>query len=133
MLRVLAVAMVASTSGAGVPVGAFVKVPAMLTVVAEIPVTSLALLLGVDKLMSECRALTNVIGNGVVAISRGEGELDAESLRKTLREGQVPEIRWSELESSCQETTTSCLASSKVTRRPVCIAAMVIHNATECE
>jgi aerobic C4-dicarboxylate transport protein len=49
-------------------------------------VQALALLLGVDKLMSECRALTNVIGNGVatIAVSRWEGDLDKESLRKIL-------------------------------------------------
>jgi aerobic C4-dicarboxylate transport protein len=86
-LRILLVAMLASTGGAGVPGGAFVKVAAMLSVIPDIPVASLALLLGVDKLMSECRALTNVIGNGVatMAVSRWEGELDAESLRRALR------------------------------------------------
>jgi len=86
-VRILLVALVASTGGAGVPGGAFVKVAAMLSVVPEIPLASLALLLGVDKLMSECRALTNVIGNGVatIAVSRWEGELDAAQLQKALR------------------------------------------------
>ena len=86
-LRILLVAMIASTGGAGVPGGAFVKVAAMLSVIPDIPVASLALHLGVDKLMSECRALTNVIGNGVatMAVSRWEGELDAPSLRRALR------------------------------------------------
>jgi aerobic C4-dicarboxylate transport protein len=51
-LRILLVALVASTGGAGVPGGAFVKVAAMISVVPGIPVASLALLLGVDKLMS---------------------------------------------------------------------------------
>jgi aerobic C4-dicarboxylate transport protein len=92
-LRILLVAMLASTGGAGVPGGAFVKVAAMISVVPGIPVASLALLLGVDKLMSECRAITNVIGNGVatIAVSRWEGELDASTLRQRLRGGQVPE------------------------------------------
>ena len=86
-VRIFLVALVASTGGAGVPGGAFVKVAAMLSVVPEIPLASLALLLGVDKLMSECRALTNVIGNGVatIAVSRWEGELDAAQLQKALR------------------------------------------------
>jgi aerobic C4-dicarboxylate transport protein len=77
-LRLLLFSMVASTGGAGVPGGAFVKVAAMLSVIPAIPVQSLALLLGVDKLMSECRAITNVIGNSVatIAVSRWEGELD---------------------------------------------------------
>lgn len=86
-LRIFLVALVASTGGAGVPGGAFVKVAAMLSVVPGIPIASLALLLGVDKLMSECRALTNVIGNGVatIAVSRWEGELDAAHLQRVLR------------------------------------------------
>ncbi len=85
-VRLLLFSMVASTGGAGVPGGAFVKVAAMLSVIPAIPVQSLALLLGVDKLMSECRALTNVIGNGVatIAVSRWEGDLDKETLRKIL-------------------------------------------------
>jgi len=86
-LRIFLVAMIASTGGAGVPGGAFVKVAAMISIVPGIPVESLALLLGVDKLMSECRAITNVIGNGVatIAISRWEGELDAATLQRKLR------------------------------------------------
>ncbi len=58
-----------------------------LIVVPEIPVASLALLLGVDKPMSECHALTNVIGNGVatIAVSRWEGEVSGENLRRALR------------------------------------------------
>lgn len=85
--RILLVSFVASTGGAGVPGGAFVKVAAMLSVVPQIPLASLALLLGVDKLMSECRALTNVIGNGVatLAVSRWEGEVGASKLRRALR------------------------------------------------
>jgi aerobic C4-dicarboxylate transport protein len=90
-LRILLVALVASTGGAGVPGGAFVKVAAMISVVPGIPVASLALLLGVDKLMSECRAIANVVGNGVatIAISRWEGELDAATLQERLR-GDTP-------------------------------------------
>lgn len=81
--------MVTSTGGAGVRGGAFVKIAAMLSVIPAIPVQSLALLLGVDKLISECRAITNVIGNGVatIAVSRSEGELDKETLRKILASG----------------------------------------------
>ncbi len=85
--RILMVAILASMGGAGVPGGAFVKVAAMLSVVPEIPVVSLALLLGVDKLMSECRAITNVIGNGVatIAVSRWEGEVSAAELQRAMR------------------------------------------------
>ncbi len=86
-VRILLVSFIASTGGAGVPGGAFVKVAAMLSVIPQIPVASLALLLGVDKLMSECRAVANVIGNGVatLAVSRWEGEVDAACLRRGLR------------------------------------------------
>ena len=92
-VRILLVSFIASTGGAGVPGGAFVKVAAMLSVVPQIPVASLALLLGVDKLMSECRALANVIGNGVatLAVSRWEGEVDAAQLRRGLRGEPNPE------------------------------------------
>ncbi len=85
-LRILLIAMVASTGGAGVPGGAFVRVAALLTVIPGIPVQSLALLLGIDKFMSECRALTNVFGNGVatIVVSRWEGELDVGQMRKVL-------------------------------------------------
>jgi aerobic C4-dicarboxylate transport protein len=90
VVGILLFAMIASTGGAGVPGGAFVKVAAILSVIPEIPeipVASLALLLGADKLMSECRALTNVMGNGVatLAVSRWEGELAAAQLRRALR------------------------------------------------
>ena len=51
------------------------------------PIESLALLIGIDRFMSECRAVTNLIGNGVatVAISRWEGEVTGETLRERLR------------------------------------------------
>jgi len=86
-LRILLFALVASTGGAGVPGGALVRVAVVLSSIPAIPAASLALLLGVDKLLSECRALANVIGNGVatIAISRWEGELGAEELRQGLR------------------------------------------------
>jgi aerobic C4-dicarboxylate transport protein len=54
--------------------------------VPDIPIQSLAILLGIDKFMSECRALTNLVGNGVatVVISRWEGELDVKKLHETM-------------------------------------------------
>ena len=59
-----------------------------LLAVPGIPIESLALLIGIDRFMSECRAITNLIGNGVatVAISRWEGEVTKETLRERLRE-----------------------------------------------
>ena len=54
--------------------------------VPSIPVQSLALLVGIEKFMSECRALTNVVGNGVatLVVSRWQGELDVENLRRVM-------------------------------------------------
>ncbi len=54
---------------------------------SPVPVAAMALVLGIDKFMSECRALTNLVGNGVatVVISRWEGELDTAQLNATLR------------------------------------------------
>ncbi len=88
-LTLLAVAMLSSKGASGVTGAGFITLAATLSVVPGIPVESLALLVGIDRFMSECRALTNLIGNGVatVVISRWEGEVTAEALRgkMTLR------------------------------------------------
>lgn len=57
-----------------------------------VPIESLAILVGIDRFMSECRALTNLIGNGVatLVVSRWAGEVSAETLRARLREGMEP-------------------------------------------
>ena len=85
-LGILAVAMVTSKGASGVTGAGFVTLAATLAIVPDIPIQSLAILLGIDKFMSECRALTNLIGNGVatVVISRWEGELDADKLHETM-------------------------------------------------
>lgn len=79
-------AMVASKGASGVTGTGFVTLAAILSAVPSIPVQALAVLVGIDKFMSECRALTNVVGNGVatLVVSRWEGELDPELLRKSL-------------------------------------------------
>jgi aerobic C4-dicarboxylate transport protein len=62
--------------------------------VPSIPVQSLALLVGIEKFMSECRALTNVVGNGVatLVVSRWQGELDVENMRRVMeRRPENPE------------------------------------------
>ena len=70
----------------GVTGAGFVTLAATLAIVPDIPIQSLAILLGIDKFMSECRALTNLVGNGVatVVISRWEHELDVEQLNKAM-------------------------------------------------
>jgi aerobic C4-dicarboxylate transport protein len=87
-LGLLLVAMVTSKGASGVTGAGFVTLAATLAAVPSIPIESLALLIGIDRFMSECRALTNLVGNGVatVAISRWEGELSKETLRENLRQ-----------------------------------------------
>jgi aerobic C4-dicarboxylate transport protein len=85
-LGILVIAMITSKGASGVTGAGFVTLAATLQVVPDIPIQSVALLLGIDKFMSECRALTNLIGNGVatVVISRWEGELDKDALHATI-------------------------------------------------
>jgi len=85
-LGILVIAMITSKGASGVTGAGFVTLAATLAIVPDIPIQSLALLLGIDKFMSECRALTNLIGNGVatIVISRWEGELDAHALHETM-------------------------------------------------
>ena len=86
-LGLLFVAMITSKGASGVTGAGFVALAATLAAVPGIPIESLALLIGIDRFMSECRAVTNLIGNGVatVAISRWEGEVTKETLRERLR------------------------------------------------
>jgi aerobic C4-dicarboxylate transport protein len=83
---VLAVAMLTSKGASGVTGAGFVTLAATLSIIPDIPITSLAIIIGIDKFMSECRALTNLIGNGVatIVISRWEGELDAQKLHDAM-------------------------------------------------
>jgi len=85
-LGILAIAMITSKGASGVTGAGFVTLAATLAIVPDIPIQSLALLLGIDKFMSECRALTNLVGNGVatVVISRWEGELDSKKLHEVM-------------------------------------------------
>jgi len=85
-LGILVIAMITSKGASGVTGAGFVTLAATLAIVPDIPIQSLAILLGIDKFMSECRALTNLIGNGVatVVISRWEGELDKHALHATM-------------------------------------------------
>ena len=90
-LLLLGVAMLSSKGAAGVTGSGFVTLAATLSVVPSLPVAGLALILGVDRFMSECRALTNFIGNAVAAlvVARWEGELDSERLAKALGGGDL--------------------------------------------
>jgi aerobic C4-dicarboxylate transport protein len=85
-LGILVIAMITSKGASGVTGAGFVTLAATLAIVPDIPVQSIAIILGIDKFMSECRALTNLVGNGVatIVISRWEGELDAKALHDTM-------------------------------------------------
>ena len=85
-LTILGVAMLTSKGASGVTGAGFITLAATLAVVPSIPVAGLALILGVDRFMSEARSLTNFIGNGVatVVVANWEGELDRTALRRQL-------------------------------------------------
>jgi aerobic C4-dicarboxylate transport protein len=86
-LTILAVAMLTSKGASGVTGSGFITLAATLAVVPSIPVAGLALILGIDRFMSEARALTNLVGNGVAAIvvSSWEKELDRKALHDQLQ------------------------------------------------
>ena len=86
-ISLLLVAMITSKGASGVTGAGFITLAATLQAVPGIPIESLALLVGIDRFMSECRAITNFIGNGVatVVISRLENELTVDTLNGNLR------------------------------------------------
>ena len=88
-LTLLAVLLLTSKGAAGVTGSGFIVLAATLPLVGNLPVGGLALILGVDRFMSEARALTNVIGNGVASlvIARWTGDLDRDTLARQLRSG----------------------------------------------
>jgi aerobic C4-dicarboxylate transport protein len=85
-LTLLAVLLVTSKGAAGVTGSGFIVLAATLSTVGHVPVAGLALILGIDRFMSEARALTNLVGNGVatLVVARWCGELDEERLRAGL-------------------------------------------------
>jgi aerobic C4-dicarboxylate transport protein len=85
-LEILLVLLLTSKGAAAVSGGGFITLAATLSVVGNLPVAGLALLLGIDRFMSQARAIVNLIGNGVasVVISRSEGELDCDLANRML-------------------------------------------------
>jgi aerobic C4-dicarboxylate transport protein len=97
-LGIIGILLLTSKGAAGVTGSGFIVLAATLASVGTIPVASIALILGVDRFMSEARALTNLIGNGVatIVISRWEGALDRERMDRVLAnetdaEAETPE------------------------------------------
>jgi len=91
-LGILLVAMLTSKGASGVTGAGFITLAATLMVVPSVPVAGLALILGIDRFMSEGRALTNIIGNGVatIVIARWERALDRPRLETELAAGWQP-------------------------------------------
>ena len=85
---ILAVALLTSKGASGVTGAGFITLAATLAAIPDnpVPVAAMTLVLGIDKFMSECRALTNLVGNGVatIVVSAWEGELDRDMLRSAL-------------------------------------------------
>ena len=92
-LLLLGVAMLSSKGAAGVTGAGFITLAATLSIVPSVPVAGMALILGIDRFMSECRSLTNFIGNAVatVVVTRWEKALDREQFDAALA-GQLPSV-----------------------------------------
>ncbi len=98
-LTLLGVLLLTSKGAAGVTGSGFIVLAATLSAVGHVPVAGLALILGIDRFMSEARALTNLVGNGVATVVVGKwcGELDSERMtrvlnRETDAEADEPEL-----------------------------------------
>lgn len=99
-ILLLAVAMLSSKGAAGVTGSGFITLAATLSVVPTVPVVGMAIILGIDRFMSEARALTNFIGNAVacVVVSNWEGELDRERMTRVLN-GDMHDLSVAEAEA----------------------------------
>lgn len=97
-LTLLAVLLLTSKGAAGVTGSGFIVLAATLSAVGHVPVAGLALILGIDRFMSEARAITNMIGNGIACIVVGHWlkEVDNDVLKKTLGSSVSKEIEHAE-------------------------------------
>ncbi len=91
-ITLLLVAMLSSKGAAGITGAGFITLAATLAVVPDVPIAGMALILGIDRFMSECRALTNFVGNAVatLVVARWEGELDQKQLKTALSGASLP-------------------------------------------
>ncbi len=91
-LALVLVAMISSKGAAGVTGAGFVILATTLSVVPSVPVAGMTLILGIDRFMSECRALTNFIGNAVatIVVARWEGALDTQRLAAAMAGQPMP-------------------------------------------
>lgn len=93
-ITLLLVLLVASKGAAGVTGSGFIVLAATLSAVGHLPVAGLALILGIDRFMSEARALTNLVGNGVatIVVAKWCKELDEDTLQRELASGGKTEV-----------------------------------------
>jgi aerobic C4-dicarboxylate transport protein len=91
-LTIFSVAVLTSKGASGVQGASFIALVGTLSVIPTIPVAGMALILGIDRFMSMCRALVNMIGNGVatIVVARWEGELERKTLFEQLSHSSVP-------------------------------------------
>ena len=109
-LGIIGVLLLTSKGAAGVTGSGFIVLAATLASVGTIPVASIALILGVDRFMSEARALTNLVGNGVatVVVAKWENALDEDRMRRMLdhetetRSVRARRSRWGRLSRCCR-------------------------------
>ncbi|MBA1201261.1 dicarboxylate/amino acid:cation symporter [Pseudomonas capeferrum] len=94
-ITLLLVLLVASKGAAGVTGSGFIVLAATLSAVGHLPVAGLALILGIDRFMSEARALTNLIGNAVatIVVAKWVNELDTDTLQSELASGGSPIVQ----------------------------------------
>jgi len=93
-LSILAVSLLTSKGAAAVTGGGFITLAATLAIVPDVPLAGLALIVGIDRFMAECRGLTNLVGNGVAAlvVARWEKQLDRAQLKRELLAGPTTTI-----------------------------------------
>ncbi|APR52206.1 C4-dicarboxylate transporter DctA [Sphingomonas koreensis] len=91
-IALLAIAMISSKGAAGVTGAGFITLAATLSIVPDVPVAGMALILGIDRFMSECRSLTNFIGNAVatIVVARWDNALDTAALHNALNAPTAP-------------------------------------------
>ena len=124
----LTVLLLTSKGAAGVSGSGFIVLAATLSAVGDIPVAGLALILGVDRFMSEARSITNMIGNGIacVVVGRWVGELDKEQLKETLSKKKTEPDLLEEIEEKIENEIEEVLAP-----QPALVPIPVSESASE--
>nr|WP_314263124.1 dicarboxylate/amino acid:cation symporter [uncultured Moellerella sp.] len=120
-VSLLLVAMISSKGAAGVTGAGFITLAATLSVVPSVPVAGMALILGIDRFMSECRALTNLVGNACacIVVARWENALDKEKMQLALSGKMPPEVEIHETIVTETFDTGPVLASNQAAGLPL--------------